>query len=299
MDTPLPLSAPAAPWSGARPRLLAALGAVYLIWSSTYLALRVLVQHAPPLLSAGARYVVAGLILLGVLRLRGAPWPSLRGWLHSAPVGLLLFLVGNGFVALASRSASSGAAAVACGMAPLWAVLLGRWFGHRASPREMAGVGLGLLGVLTLSASSARGTPAAALLLLLAPIGWSLGSLLGKRLDLPAGLMSAATEMICGGSAMVGVAFLMGERLPARVDAPAALAFGYLVVFGSLVAFSAYNYLLRTTRPTVAMSYAYVNPALAVVLGAVAGGEPLTLPTLLATALIVGAVLVLAPPGSG
>lgn len=299
MDTPLPLATPLAaptPWRGRLP-LIASLLALYSIWSSTYLALRVLVEHLPVFLAAGGRYVLAGALLAGVLRARGAPWPTARQWGAAAPVGALLFLVGNGFVALAERTASSGAAAVACATTPLWASVFGRWFGQTTTRREWAGVGLGLLGVLALSASEARGTPLAMGLLALAPVGWALGSLLSRRLPLAPGLMSAATQMITGGLCMVGLGLLRGEALPADAPARAWVAFGYLVVFGSLVAFSAYNYLLRTARPTVAMSYAYVNPALAVALGAVFGGETVGPAALLATALIVAGVAALLRPG--
>ena len=297
MDTPLPMiAAPAAaPWPSERVRVGLSLLALYAIWSSTYLALRVVVVALPALLSAGARYVVAGAVLLAVVRARGARFPTRREWLAATPIGALLFLCGNGFVALAERTVASSVAAVACATTPLWAALLGRFFGKRVSSREAIGLAVGFVGVAALCwGDGLRGDRWTLALLLAAPFGWALGSILSQRLPVAPGLGAAATEMITGGAAMAAVGALTGERLPTHVPASAALALAYLVVFGSLVAFSAYSYLLRVTRTSVAMSYAYVNPALAVLLGAGVAGESIGVGTIVATALVVAAVVLIA-----
>jgi drug/metabolite transporter (DMT)-like permease len=184
-----------------------------------------------------------------------------------------MFLVGNGFVALAEQRVSSGLAAVACAATPLFACALSLPFGERPSRREWTGVVLGFAGVVLLALGDLRAAAAPGALLLLAPVGWALGSVLARRLALPPGAMAAATQMLGGSALTFAVAVLRGERLPASIPAHAALALAYLVVFGSIVAFSAYTYLLRHTTTALATSYAYVNPVLAVLLGAAIDGE--------------------------
>lgn len=255
------------------PLVLASLAAVYVIWSSTYLALRYAVESLPPLLSAGARYMLAGAVLYVILRARGAAAPTGRQWARSVPVGGLMFLFGNGFIALAEQQVSSGLAAVACAAMPLFACLISHRFGDRPSRREWAGVVVGFAGILLLGLGELRAAPTMAPLLLLAPAGWALGSVLARRAALPAGGLSAATLMIGGGAVTLVAAFARGERVPHVIPLSGALAITYLAVFGSIVAFSAYTYLLQNTSTALATSYAYVNPVLAVVLGAWVGGE--------------------------
>jgi drug/metabolite transporter (DMT)-like permease len=289
--------APDAEAKGASPRLspatLRSLAAVYLIWSSTYLALRFVVEELPPLLSGGFRYAIAGVILFVALRARGITGPSARGWILSIPIGALLFLCGNGFVALAEQNVPSGLAAIACAAMPLFLAVLGALSGERPSRREAAGLLVGFAGVVVLGAGDLRGAPASAALLMLAPMGWALGSFLAKKWPLPNGTMAAAVQMITGGavSALVGV--VRGETLPSHVPVRALLALLYLIVFGSIIAFTAYSHLLRTTRPSVATSYAYVNPMLAVGLGLLVGRERFgpTLPVA-ASLILVGVALV-------
>ncbi len=258
---------------GSRGRAVLALGAIYLIWGSTYLVLRNVVEVLPAFLTAAIRYSVAGVLLYAVLRARGAAAPTRRQWLLSMPTGGLLFLVGNGFVALAEERVSSGLAAVACAATPLFACVLSLPFGERHSRREWAGVVLGFGGVVLLALGDLRAASASGALLLLAPVGWALGSVLGRRLSLPAGSMSAATQMMSGGVVTLAAAAVRGEHLPAAIPGRAVLAVLYLVVFGSIIGFSAYTYLLRHTTTALATSYAYVNPVLAVLLGAALGGE--------------------------
>lgn len=274
--------------------VIPALGAVYLIWGSTYLAMRVAVEGLPPFFMASTRFVVAGLFLLVFLRVRGAPWPSWREWWWAVPVGTLMFALGNGTVALAERNISSGVAAVVCGTMPLGVAALGPLFGERATSREWLALIIGFVGVAVLGlGGEVRAEPLSAVLLAIAPLSWALGSLLARRLPLAKGLMSAATQMVAGGAVMALVSPLLGEAIPTSPPLKSVLAWAYLVVFGSLVAYSAYTFLLRHTRPAVATSHSYVNPALAVVLGAALGGERVGLETVVAVALIIAATLLL------
>ncbi|MDQ3035069.1 MAG: drug/metabolite exporter YedA [Myxococcota bacterium] len=274
--------------------VVVALALVYVIWSSTYLAIRVLVHEVPPFGSGGLRYLLAGVILLAVQRARGEKLPAWRQWAAALPTGALLFAVGNGLVASAERTIASGVAAVVCGTMPLWAGVMGPAIGERATRREWLGMGVGFAGVVVLSmGGDLRADPWAALLLVLAPIGWAAGSLASRRLPIAKGASGAATHMITGGIVMLVIATLTGEQAPSAISSTALLSFAYLTVFGSVIAFSAYSYLLQHARPALAMSYAYVNPALAVVLGAVMGAEHVGGVVVVATAMIVAAVFLL------
>jgi drug/metabolite transporter (DMT)-like permease len=272
--------------------VLAALAAVYLIWSSTYFVIRLVVAHLPPFLAAGMRYLVAGLVMLVIARSQGHTVPDRRAWGRAFVVGILLFVVGNGFVSIAARSLGSGVIAVVCGMMPLWGAVLGPLFGVPASRREWAGLVLGFLGVAVLAlGDELRAAPGATALLLVAPVGWAIGSLLVRRWDLGKGLMGAATQTILGGATILGLGLAMGERMPEVIPLETIGAMAYLIVAGSLVGFAAYHHLLVHARPALAMSYAYVNPVLAVILGAALGGEPVGAHTIAGTVLIVGAVV--------
>jgi len=296
-SSPLPLMLS----SSARPRLdvrlVVALGALYLIWGSTYLAMRVAVAGLPPFGMAGTRFVLAGGALLAITRARGETMPSLRAWLVAVPVGALLFLCGNGLVVVAEQTLPSSVAAVVCATTPLVASGLMALRGERPSRVETIGMVLGIAGVGLLG----LGSPLAvagwrALLVLLAPIGWALGSLVARSEAAKAGpasrgLGAAAAQMIMGGVWMLLTSLVLGEHLPTELVWGSVLAWGYLVVFGSLVGFSAYSWLLAHSRPAVAMSYAYVNPVIAVLLGAALGGEHLGWATLGATVLIGGGVM--------
>jgi len=292
-DSPVLLATPpaAAPFWTARRKLLLALAGVYLIWSSTYLVMRVAVAGLPPLLMGSVRFITAGAVLLTLLRARGAAFPPARVWLLSLPAGALLFGVGNGFVALAERTLSSGLAATVCATMPLWAAALGALMGARATRRELVGMALGFAGVVLLGSGDLGAGGVPAILLLLSPLGWALGSLIGRKLA-PYGMMAAATQMLCGGVLTLLAGLLLGERFPASPPAESVGALVYLIVFGSLLGFSAYTYLLQHARPALATSYAYVNPALAVLLGA-ALGEHVGPEAIAATALIAAAVAVL------
>jgi drug/metabolite transporter (DMT)-like permease len=274
------------------------LAAVYVIWGSTYLAMRVAVEGLPPFMMASTRFILTGTILLLFLKARGAAWPTRKEWLYATPVGSLMFVLGNGTVALAEKHISSGVAAVVCGTMPLWVAALGRFFGEKTTPREWLALVLGFSGVAVLGfGGELRAEPFSALILFVAPISWALGSLLARRLPLSKGLMSAATQMLSGGLVMGVVSFVAREKVPVNPPANSVIAWVYLAVFGSLVAYSAYTYLLNNARPAVATSYAYVNPAIAVAMGVGMGGEHAGPEVFIAVALIVAAtVLVIRKP---
>jgi drug/metabolite transporter (DMT)-like permease len=277
-------------------RLVANLGAVYVVWSSTYLAMGYAVETMPPLWMGCLRFLAAGVVMLALAVWRGAKVPPLRDWLRVAPVGVLLFVGGNGAVAIAEKSVSSGGAAVVCATMPLWLGVLGFFFGARPSARDWVTLTVGFLGVFVLAGGpSLTGEPAHIALAIASPICWAIGSLLSRRTKDVGGahatLVGPALQMLTGGAALALAALVHGESLPLHASARSWLALGYLWIFGSLVAFTAYAWLLRNARPVVATSYAYVNPILAVLFGAAFRGEPLGWSTLLANVLIVGAVM--------
>ncbi|CAN5899505.1 drug/metabolite exporter YedA [soil metagenome] len=276
------------------PRLIASLAAVYVIWSSTYLAMRIAVHDLPPLLMASLRFLAAGGVMLVIALRRGATWPTAREWLRIAPIGALLFLGGNGFTAIAELTVSSGGAAVVCATMPLWVGVLGLVTGERPSGREWFALVVGFVGVLVLMGGpTLAGKPEHIALLVLAPMCWALGSILARRVPGKAAkdsFMLPAMEMLTGGGALLVVAAIRGERIPTDASAESWMALAYLWLFGSLVAFIAYSWLLRNARPVVATSYAYVNPILAVIMGAVISGEQLGITTVVANVLIIGAV---------
>jgi drug/metabolite transporter (DMT)-like permease len=280
----------------ARRLLLASLAAVYVIWGSTYLAMRIAIGGMPPLSMASLRFFAAGTIMLVVALRRGARIPPARDWLRSLPVGALLFMGGNGFVALAEQSVPSGGVAVVCATMPLWVGVLGAAFGVRPTAREWLALVIGFTGVVVLMGGpTLAGRPQDIACAIASPILWACGSLLSRRTRDVGGehaaLVGPAVQMLAGGLVLAIVATLRGEHLPAHTPATSWLALGYLVVFGSIIGFTAYSWLLRHARPVVATSYAYVNPVLAVLIGAALYGEPLGWTTLVANVLIVGAVM--------
>lgn len=260
-------SAPAAaPTSG----VALALAALYLIWGSTYLAIRFALEGGfPPFLLGGIRFLVAGALFYAFLRWRGVPAPTRAQWRNLLPMGVFMLVLGNGMVNLAETTVSSGMTAVAVASSALWLAIFAAIRGDRPTRLEWAGLGIGFLGVVWLNAgSSLSGSPLGLVALLVACIGWSYGSIWSRDRDLPAPFMSAAGQMLCGGLLMVGLGLGLGERFAGLPDARALGAFWYLVVLGSLAGFTAYIWLLSHVRPALAGSYAYVNPAIAVLLGA-------------------------------
>jgi len=250
------------------------MAALYLVWGSTYLGIRYALESWPPFLLAGVRFLIAGTLLFGFLRLRGTAPPTWRQWGNAAFAGLLLLGLGNGLICFAEERVSSGIAAVAVASMPLFAAVFGSWYGHRPNRREALGLLIGFAGVILLNlGSDLSGSRSAAAALLLAAAAWAFGSVWSKHQDMPAGPMNTAAQMLCGGLALLLMSFGNGEAVPAAPTLQANLALAYLVVFGSLIGFSAYLYVLKHARPVLATSYAYVNPPVAVLFGVLLAGE--------------------------
>lgn len=276
--------------------VLIALGVVYVVWGSTYYAIKVAIGSLPPLGMLAVRFILAGALLYGVLRWRGVPPPSRAQWGRCAVVGTLLLGGGTGFVTLAERDATSSVAALMIAVSPLFAALFASLWGEKTGRREWLGIGVGLLGIVLLNLGELRATPTAAVLLILAPLCWTFGSQWSRHVNLPPGLMGSAAEMITGGAVLAAFSVLTGERWGSPT-AGSLWALAYLVVFGSLLAYSAYMYLVEHTRPALATSYAYVNPVVAILLGVLLGGETVGPLGWAALAVIVTGVVLVAWPG--
>lgn len=246
-----------------------ALASVYLVWGSTYLAIRVGLDGYPPFLMGSLRFIAAALVFYAFLRWRGHAPPTRAQWKNAAVMGLFMMLLGNGLVNVAEQTVSSGLAAVAVASMPLWAGLFGMLRGQHPSGGEWWGLVIGFLGVVWLNFDGEMQASAVGMVaLLLAPVAWAWGSVWSRGRDLPAPFMSTAAQMLCGGVAMGLLGLLIGERITAVPPLKATLAVGYLAAFGSIIGFSAYVWLLHHVRPALATSYAYVNPPIAVLLGA-------------------------------
>jgi len=287
-----------------RTRLLLAFAAVYLVWGSTYLFIRIAVGSMPPILMGGARMVSAGAILFAIARALGAEAPRPRHWASMTLVGTLLSLLGNGGVVWAARRVPSGLEAVVVASVPLWTVVLDwvRPAGVRPSALTLVGIALGLTGiVLLVDPGSMHGTgamdPLSATVLLIGSLGWASGSLLTRHVSSPRSpLIATALQMLCGGAVMILAALLIGEGRALDVAAithGAWLSFAYLVLVGSLLGFTAYVWLLRNTTPALATTYAYVNPVVALAMGWAFAGERLTARSAIAASVIIAAVAII------
>lgn len=284
----------AAPW-----RVAVALGIVYVVWGSTYLAIRVMVEDVPPLLGAGLRFVLAGVVLAGVLlalggpaRLRAAPCEAASAALS----GLLILGGGIGLLTVAERDAPSALAALVIASVPLWVLIVRTALGDRPSRRTVAGVGVGLAGVaLVIGGSGDVDVEAWALAtLVVAAVLTALGVVLSGRLPMPSDAFVATTfEMLVAGTVLTLAGLVAGEAPDVHVGslpADAVAAFAYLVVMGSLVAYTAFVWLLEHVSPSLVSTYAYVNPVVAVLLGWAILDERLTVPILVGALAVVGSV---------
>ena len=271
-----------------------ALASVYVIWGSTYIGIRFALEGGwPPMLAvSGGRMLLAGALLFAVLRLRGAAAPTRAQWPNLVVLGALMMLMGNGLVVLAERTVSSGLAAIAIASMPLWMGVFGAMFGRHPSRGEWVGIAIGFIGVLWLNAgSSISASPSGLVMLLIAPVAWAFGSVWSRGRDLPSPFMSAAGQMLAGGVMLVTLGLATGERWPDAPTMHGTAALLYLSVFGSIVGFGAYVWLLDHVRPALAGSYAYVNPPIAVLFGAWLGGEQFTVHDLGAMAVILAGVV--------
>jgi drug/metabolite transporter (DMT)-like permease len=273
--------------------------AVYLVWGSTYLAIRYAIETLPPLLMAGARYVAAGAALYA-WGMRDGARPTLRNWREALLLGAFFFLGGNGAVVWAEQRIPSGIASLLIATMPLWVVLLD-WLrpgGARPHPLVTAGVVIGFGGLLLLMSQSGTDSTgidmAGAVVLVGGALCWAIGSLYALGADLPRSLpLASGMEMLAGGVLLTLGGLAGGELGTLRLDAistRSVLAFVYLVVFGSIITFSAFRYLVDAVSPSRVSTYAYVNPVVAVVLGWLLAGETISARTLTGAAVIVGAV---------
>ncbi|MBX3659179.1 MAG: drug/metabolite exporter YedA [Ramlibacter sp.] len=260
--------------------LVPALLACYLVWGSTYLAIRFALVSLPPFFQMGTRFLVAGALLMAWTRWhpglrQAAAWPNRRQWRNALLVGALMLGGGMGLTASAEAHVGSGLIATFIAVVPMLVCAWGLLFGQRPSHLELLGMVVGLMGVLALvRGASFSASPASLACMVGATLAWSLGSVLSTtRFPLADGPTGFASEMLCGGAVLMLISLALGEQPAWPVDPRAAAAWLYLVVFGSLVAFSAYLYLLRHASPALATSYAFVNPLIALFLGTAFAGE--------------------------
>ena len=279
-----------------RPTFLAilCLAILYTVWGSTYLAQRVAVESFAPLQMAGLRFLVGGTILYTVLRARGAPAPTAPEWRSVALSATPLLVTGMGLAAVGIKRVPSGLAALVFGSVPLWTSLFDWLCGGTLRRVEVIGLTVGFAGVALVSLRGGLSAdPIGALLLLAAAASYALGCVATRRLTLPRGMMATAAQMTFGGATLMLVSTAAGERLTAPPPR-AAFAMVYLVVLGSLVAYVAFGYLLKNVRPALATSYAFVNPIVALALGAALAKEPVGTTDLASLALVLSAVALIA-----
>jgi drug/metabolite transporter (DMT)-like permease len=287
--------------------LIAAFAIIYVVWGSTYLAIRVVVETLPPFLSAGARFFVAGVLLYAVLKLKGYHSPSRSEWRHSTVTGILLLVGGNGLVMWAEKTVPSGLAALLVALTPVWFALLDwtRPGGARPRLRTLIGVVIGFAGVLMLVSGRHAETQRAAsfggaLAIMIAGASWAGGSLYSKHSpNTGSPWMNSAAQMICGGAGLLLCGVVFGEPWRAdwsHVSSRSLLALAYLLVFGSWVAFSAYVWLLKASTPARVSTYAYVNPIIAVFLGWLVLGEAVTSRIFAGALVVVAGVIIITLP---
>jgi drug/metabolite transporter (DMT)-like permease len=284
----------------ARVKVIAAFLAIYIVWGSTYLGIKVVVDTIPPLTAAGIRFVLAGIMVYGWARLRGAPPPSAKQRVNLGLLGLLMFVPGYAALFWAERSIPSGLAAVLIATLPLWTILVeaGVFKRRRVTPMLAIALATGFTGVVLLatgrSGGAARATPLLpCVAVILGEMSWAVGSVITSQLDLPtSSILTAGAEMLCGGIVLVLLGATIGEWRAIPVPTPAAIvAMAYLIFVGSIVAFTAYTWLLGRTSATRLSSFSYVNPVVALALGYEFGGERLTAHALVASLLVLVSVV--------
>jgi drug/metabolite transporter (DMT)-like permease len=275
--------------------VLCCLAATWLVWGSTYLVIRFALAGFAPYFMMATRFFAAGGLLLAWQLARGAPLPGLREWRNALLVGTLMLCGGMGGVAYAEQTIASGLVVVFIAVMPLLLVVFNLAFGVFPRRRELFAVGVGLLGVVMLTQGvGLHASPSGLLAITLGTSGWALGSVLSQRhFTLAPGATGFATEMLCGGVALLAMSALRGESWHWPTAASAWLCWSYLVVFGSLIAFSAYMVLLERTSASLAASYSLVNPVVALLLGVGFGGETVSAWEWLSALVVMGGVVLL------
>lgn len=293
-----------APSRAMPPLILACLAAVWLVWGSTYLAIKWALISFPPFYQMGTRFIAAGVLLALWMRWRGATWPDGREWINATILGALMLGGGYGLTALAEVSVSSGLVVAFIAVGPALQAAMEWPYGVRPTRMEAAGIGLGLIGVLGLAAGQGfSAAPMGLLAVLVASVCWKVGgvwsmhglpqALGGRKLDLKPGAMGYASQMLAGGVLLMLLSLAVGETPSWPIDPRALLSWVYLVIAGSLVAFSAFMVLLQRTPTAVSSSYAYVNPVIGLILGVTLGGETIHTGEWLAAALVTGSVVLM------
>lgn len=295
MNTAIDRASPRWPGRTLPPLVLLCLLATWVVWGSTYLAIKYALLSFPPFVQMGSRFLVAGLVLAAWMRWRGAPWPGRVQWRNALVVGGLMLGGGMGGVAHAELTVGSGLVVAFIAVVPLMITLLNLFWGISPGKWESAGIALGLAGVLMLTQGSGfQASPAGLVAIAVACLSWSLGSVLSQRsLPLAPGAMGFASEMICGGVVLMLLSVLAGEDWAWPPQPVAAAAWLYLVVFGSLIAFNAYMVLLARAPASLAASYTFVNPVIAMLLGVGVAGETVTRFEWYAVAVVLAGVLLL------
>jgi drug/metabolite transporter (DMT)-like permease len=284
-----------APLERLSPLILACLAATWLIWGSTYLAIKFALTSFPPFFQMSTRFLVAGSLLLVWGRWRSQTMPSLVQWRNALVIGTLMLGGGMGCVAYAEQFVASGVVVAFIAIVPLLTVLANRLFGVKPSRVEVLGISIGLAGVLLLARGHGfAASPGGLIAVSIATLSWSTGSVLSlHRFPLAPGSNGFASEMICGGAILLLMSLLAGERFHWPPQPLASVAWTYLVVFGSLIAFTAYMTLLARTGVALATSYSFVNPVIALLLGIGLGGEVVTHREWLAASIVVIGVVTL------
>lgn len=275
-------------------QVILALLSVYIIWGSTYFAIKVAVgEHDfPPLLMGALRNLFGGSVMLAFLHWRGETLPTREQWIGSTIVGLFLLLGGNGGVIVAESDPNigSGLAALVVAIMPLWAALFSTFFGQPLGWREWLGLLIGFSGIVLLNLNGDLRWSMGGIALLIATLTWAFGSVISRKVSLPKGMMASAAQMLAGGTITLLVSYFIGERFTRVPRTEAIIAVIYLAIFGSIVAYTGYTFLIKNVRPALATSYAFVNPIVAVILGWLFIGESVTPLMVVAMAVILGGV---------
>jgi len=271
-----------------------ALLATYTIWGSTYLGMKFARESFPPLSMASMRFAIAGLGLMLFMRIRGTEWPTGRELLGGMGIGVILLGIGNGGVVLGLGYISTSLTALILASSPIWAALFAGFWGAWPNRREIVGLVIGFLGAAVLSFDgNVQAAPRGFILLILAAMGWALGTVLIPRVKQSSGLMGSGAQMVGASATLAIAAVASGEHFTQMPTTHSLLAFGYLVIFGSFVGFSAYSYLVPRVRPSLAISSAYVNPMVAVLLGFLLNHETISPYMMVSLPLIIGGVLLM------
>jgi drug/metabolite transporter (DMT)-like permease len=277
------------------PLVLACLAATWVVWGSTYLAIKFALISLPPFIQMGSRFVVAGAVLLAWMKWRGAKMPTMIEWRNALVVGTLMLGFGMGGVAYSEQTVASGLVVSFIAVQPMWQALLQSLWKVYPTKLEMVGIVVGAIGVSMLVQGQGFGASTSGLIAIsIAILCWGLGSVLSQRVTpLAKGATGFASEMLMGGLVLTAMSAIAGETVRTPLDSKAIIAWLYLVVFGSLVAFNAYMVLLEKASPALATSYSFVNPIIALGLGIWAGNETITRGEWLSALVIVGGVVLI------